>query len=307
MATIHEKSKLMRSELVETIVGLMEQKGLRWAREWDPLMFCPRNGITNTHYRGVNRLNLACRALKEGFSDPRWATAHQAMREGWKIKAGSKASIVEKWGTFGASREEEEKGEEDIAKAGSRPRLQKIFHVFNYSQLIGPKPYSLAGDEMADFEAASRLLASSCCEVVETASSSAFYQLSADRIVMPHRMSFATGTGFAQVLAHELAHATGHKSRLDRESRLRSSVTTPEYAAEELRAEFSAVFVCSYLGIGYEGSGLRNHAAYLRSWLLEVKRDQKVMLDAISDAERIADYLIDLIEGAEQAPSHQVA
>lgn len=300
MATIQEKSQDMRKALVEGLVSLMEKDGLRWSQGFDPASLMPRNGVNGTLYRGVNRMSLAYRAMSEGWKDPRWATARQAFQNGWSIKRGSKASIVEKWATGSFVKEKDTDGE----LANERVpfvRLQRIFYVFNYEQLEGPDPYLPSANDGAEHELVDKLIASSPCEVVEAAVQVASYQLAHDRIVMPPREAFESPLSCVQTLAHELSHGAGHKTRLDREDRMRAPFGSGLYAEEELRAEFAAAFLCAHLHVRYEGAHLEGHAAYLKSWLHAVKEDKKVMLDAIVEAEGIADYLIAVlgVEGAE--------
>lgn len=294
MATIQEKSQDMRKALVDGLVTLMEKDGLRWSQGFDPMALMPRNGVTGGFYRGVNRMSLAYRAMGEGWRDPRWATAHQAFREGWSIRKGSKASIVEKWASGTFVKEKEEAGEIQEERVPF-VRLQRIFYVFNYEQLEGPDPYLPPANGTGEHELVDKLIASSPCEVVEAAVQAASYQLARDRIVMPPREAFDSPLSCVQTLAHEMAHSTGHGSRLNREERMRAPFGSGPYAEEELRAEFAAAFLCAYLHVDYSSEHLEGHAAYLKSWLQAVKEDEKVMLDAIVEAEAIADYLIEAL------------
>lgn len=299
MASIQEKSRKMREELVDGLLDLMEREGLRWRQGFDPRTLLPRNGVTGMTYRGVNRMSLAFRAMANGWQDPRWATLHQANLNGWKVKKGSKASLVEKWGVV--SVDVRDQGDSDGKPGGYKviPRLQKIFYVFNYEQLEGPEPLPSSNAEAATFELADRLILSSECEVVEAAGDVACYMLKADKIVMPPRAAFESEALFVQTLTHEMAHSTGHGSRLDREALMQGSFGSPAYAEEELRAEFASAFMGASLGVDLGDGVMENHAAYLQSWLEAARRDGKVLTDAIAEAERIADYLICNLESAE--------
>lgn len=301
MATIQEKSQDMRKGLVDGLVSLMEKDGLRWSQGFDPASLMPRNGVTGGLYRGVNRMSLAYRAVSEGWKDPRWATARQAFQNGWSIRRGSKASIVEKWASGSFVKEREADGEL-VKERVPFVRLQRIFYVFNFEQLEGPDPYMPPEGGSSGFDLADMLIASSPCEVVEAAVQAASYQLARDRIVMPPREAFDSPLSCVQTLAHECAHSTGHRTRLDREDRMRAPFGSRLYAEEELRAEFAAAFLCAHLHVRYEGEHLEGHAAYLKSWLKAVKEDRKVMLEAIADAEVIADYLIASLEAEEAKP-----
>lgn len=70
---------------------------------------------------------------------------------------------------------------------------------------------------------------------------------SSDYIGMPHRDKFKSLEGYYGVLLHELAHWTGHPSRLNRG--LFNAFGSEEYAREELVAELASVFLCAETGI----------------------------------------------------------
>ena len=54
------------------------------------------------------------------------------------------------------------------------------------------------------------------CPIRELAQDRAFYSPSADEIILPIRSSFKDEVSFAKTLIHEMAHSTGHPTRLNR-------------------------------------------------------------------------------------------
>ncbi len=85
---------------------------------------------------------------------------------------------------------------------------------------------------------------------------------------------------------HELGHATGHRSRLDRD--LTGSFGSKKYAFEELVAEMNAAFCCASLGI----VPTVRHADYIASWLQLLRDDNRAIVRAASQASKAADYLL---------------
>lgn len=292
MTTHKEKSEQMREELVNNLVELMQNEGLNWKRTWNPLTLLPFNGVSGNKYRGINRMNLAMIATVHGYKDPRWVTAHQAFDKSWKIKKGEKAAVIEKWGMIALNKEEGVSTESDI-EVICIPRLQRIYHVFNFEQLIGPEAYVDNSEHREGFELADELITMSRCSVIEMASEKAYYQPSLDRIVLPLRQVFNGSDQFVATLIHEMAHSTGHKTRLDRFKDGNSFFGSESYALEELRAEFASVFTQAALGVDLNVEHIENHAAYLQSWLEAAKKDKKILLAAINDAEKISDFLLD--------------
>ena len=133
--------------------------------------------------------------------------------------------------------------------------------------------------------------------------SQAFYRNSTDSVQMPNKADFVFKVGFGEPVAspvryyatlfHELGHSTGHASRLAREGVTEPHVFgTPNYSKEELVAEMTAAFLCGVTGI--ENNVVANSAAYIQSWLQALKGDRKMVVMAAAQAQRAADYILDV-------------
>ena len=118
----------------------------------------------------------------------------------------------------------------------------------------------------------------------------AFYRPSTDSVHMPEKTRFASVEEYYSTLFHELSHSTGHSSRLDRKLD-----TDPkpfgcaDYGKEELVAEMSAAFLCSFAGI--QPRVIDNQASYLAGWLKTIKADKKLIISAAGQAQRAADWI----------------
>ena len=109
-------------------------------------------------------------------------------------------------------------------------------------------------------------------------SSRAFYVPSQDFIVLPMKEQFNIGKTAEEVYRdgmeyystalHEMAHSTGHESRLNRQF---GAKRTEGYAHEELIAEMTAALVGSTMG--FDKKILENNANYLKGWLENLKRN----------------------------------
>lgn len=117
----------------------------------------------------------------------------------------------------------------------------------------------------------------------------AFYSPSTDHNQMPVAAAFKSPEGWATTALHELAHASGHPSRLNRN--LSGRFGSRAYAAEELIAEMASAFMGAELGIGSE---LEQHASYIDSWLDLLKDDKRAIFTAAGQAQRVADAILDL-------------
>ena len=91
-------------------------------------------------------------------------------------------------------------------------------------------------------------------------------------------------------MLHELGHATGHPSRLNRPTLVdHGGFGTETYAREELRAEIAAMMTGEQLGVGHEP---RHGTAYVSSWIKALENNPKEIRAAAVDAQRISDWLI---------------
>jgi antirestriction protein ArdC len=75
----------------------------------------------------------------------------------------------------------------------------------------------------------------------------AFYVPTEDYVQVPPPQAYFEPINWHRTALHELAHASGHPSRLNRN--LSGSFGTRKYAFEELIAEISSAFGCASLGI----------------------------------------------------------
>ena len=101
---------------------------------------------------------------------------------------------------------------------------------------------------------------------------------------------YAKPESYYSVLFHELAHSTGHASRLNRKE-----VTDPiafgshDYSLEEMVAELTAAFLCAEAGID---NTVENSAAYIAEWHKVLSADPKLFWIAAGRAQKAADYIL---------------
>lgn len=115
-----------------------------------------------------------------------------------------------------------------------------------------------------------------------------------DEIHMPQKSLFVNEYAFAATLLHEMAHASGAEHRMNRD--LSGGFGSEKYAIEELRAEIASAFMANEFGIDMPDSLLDDHKAYVQSWAKAISNDKNILISAIFDAEKIADYVEDKAE-----------
>lgn len=170
--------------------------------------------------------------------------------------------------------------------------LIRTFVVFHASQMDGipawTKPAAQEQTWQAPETVKALLKASGVGLYIGGAEAS--YSLARDLIRLPPERLFRSPESWAATALHELAHATGHPSRLDRD--MPRKYGGPDYAMEELRAELASAFVCAELGLPTQ---LEQHASYMSGWLDALKHDKREIFRAAAVAQGIADWVLALI------------
>ena len=270
-------------EFADRIVSALEKGVKPWVRPWDPDKAGgpqgPLNPVTGKHYHGVNVLILGMdfRAFQSG--DPRWMTYQQAQEKRWQVRKGERSTTIFFTKPYQVEDEEADEGKRTI-------RVLKHYAVFHASQIDGIPPYNAPTVEEAPWtrpEAADIILKNSGA-LVRIGGDRAFYSPATDHIQLPPEHAFQGPPEFAATALHELAHWTGHPSRLARD--LQNRFGSAAYAMEELRAELSSAFVAAELGIPTD---IPHHASYIASWVKPLKEDKREIFRAAADAQRIAD------------------
>ena len=245
----------------------------------------------------------------KGYSDNRWATYKQISEMGGQVRKGEKATHV----LFYKFDDEKTKAQEQPGtpttegngeKDQTRPPMVRCYAVFNVEQADGLKLERKADDrtkepEWKAHQTAERVIQESGIHVAHIRGDRACYNMQTDKVTLPEREQFATANGYYQTALHELGHATGHPSRMDRDT-LKNGVGhfgSTEYAREELRAEMSAMMTGDRVGVGHDGS---RGAAYVEGWIKALDKDPKEIYKAAADAQKISDYLMRPIREREQ-------
>ena len=126
---------------------------------------------------------------------------------------------------------------------------------------------------------------------VSEGGSVACYRPPEDLVEIPTLGNFRSSDDYYATLFHELAHATGHVSRLARKGVTeRTRFGSGEYGREELVAELASAFLCAKVRL--DGSLLENAASYLQGWLTVLREDPKALVIAAAQAQRAADRVL---------------
>ena len=270
------------------ITELVLNNNAPWVKPWgvNHAQGLPVNALTGKAYRGCNVMLL----LSTPFASRGWMTFKQVSSIGGKVLKGSKATDIFFFTTIQKEKDDAKTGETVLVDI---PCL-KNFKVFNLEQCEIPEGANLkyrpeastaTADDSGIFVECEKLLNLAVWYENDTA---AYYIPSRDEIHLPNRRAFSSLSGFWGTAMHELSHWTGHESRLNRD--IRNFFGTQKYAREELIAEVSSWLLAVTLGTPHEP---QNSAAYLASWVKDVKDKPRELYRAISQAQKVVDYLLE--------------
>jgi antirestriction protein ArdC len=275
-------------DLTDKVIAALEAGTAPWRKPWNPDACggstAPVNAATGHRYRGVNLFVLGMSPLAMMSNDPRWCSYRQAVARGWQVRKGAKATPV----YFYKPIEIADKAAEAEGETKRIPIL-KVFSVFHATQIDGIPalaPPAAPKTVVERIEDAETILMASGVKV-RIGGDRAFYYPALDFIQLPPDDAFESPAMRASVSLHELAHATGHPSRLNRD--LTGRFGSSAYSREELRAELTSLLVGSEIGLPTD---IPNHASYIQSWIANLKQDKREFFHAAAEAQRIADYIL---------------
>jgi antirestriction protein ArdC len=269
--------------VTKKIIEQLESGVAPWRKPWT--CQSPTNLITQKEYRGLNVFTLA----SQGFASRFWLTCNQDTKLGGRIRKGAKASLVIFWNLG----DEPQEAAADETHDGARTFLLRYYSVFNLSQTEGIElPASLLQPNRASdpIEVCERIVFSMPSRPAFEQSDKAWYSPARDVVGMPARELFRSSEEYYATVFHELAHSTGHETRLHRQNfDSPASFGSESYSKEELIAEMTAAMLCGIAAI--ERKTLENSAAYLKTWIDRLKSDSRLIVSASSQAQKAADFI----------------
>ena len=284
------------AEVSTRIVAELERGAAPWVKPWSATAGAntPCNAVSNRPYSGCN-IVLLWLAANAGYRTPRYLTFKQALDLGGNVRKGEHGTKV----YFVKQLQVRDKNADDEAATRIVPLLRE-YTVFNVDQcenlperVTTPSTVKPRNQDQRD-PSIDEFLSCSGASIREGVGE-AYYRPGDDFISLPRFEAFKSAATFYATAFHELGHATGHKSRLDRDLRHRFGENA--YAAEEMVAELCAAFLCAEFSI----DGDLRHAGYIQTWIGLLKADSRAFFTACSKAQAAADYLRGLALGSAQA------
>ncbi len=276
--------------VTETILNHLEKGIVPWRCPWNRKVGRPKNFHSGRAYSGINVMLLGCL----GNDSPFWLTIRQANLLGGRVRKGERGTRIVKYGSYEHKPDGNENGEEKQTRY-----FLKDYVVFNANQIEKiefPEIEDINPASTPDrVEAAEKIVSSMPQKpaIVEGQSVKAKYIPATDTVEMPALERFDDAEGYYLTLFHELAHATGHESRLKRKSLLESEKFGGEiYSKEELVAEMGAAF------LGMESDIVQDDheqsASYIKGWLnaLNDPDHKRWIVQSAGQGQKAADFVL---------------
>lgn len=284
-----------KDKLVKMYIKSLEEGNIPWEKMWTTS--APYNPVKKTEYRGTNNLLLSFISLERGYKDNRWCTYKNIIDNNWKLVNAKGMGVHVEYVLMKNIHEKKNYKFDEYKKIiTENPEMIKDFRpntlhyvVFNAEHIEGiPKDNEVKKEQIINNDYIKNIIDNLGVKYVEKGDE-AYYNIQEDEVVIPELTRFKNNYAYYSTQLHELAHSTGHESRLDRD--IKNKFGTPDYAKEELRAEISSSFLMQKLGLEYDEKHLNNHKAYVRNWLDILKEKPQELFLAIKDANKIVSYL----------------
>ncbi|WP_315783207.1 MULTISPECIES: ArdC family protein [unclassified Bradyrhizobium] len=291
-ASAGEGRTSLYEEITSKIISELEAGRVPWVQPWGTeatkaQLALPRNANTGRPYSGINVLILWGAVIERGFTGQSWLTFRQALSVGGHVRKGERGVTVVYADRFVPS-DERQRARETGEDVQAIPFLKR-FTVFNTDQCDGlPEDIAAAAplSPRGTIEPVVESLITTTGVDFRIGGDRAFYAPTEDFVQVPPPAAFFEPINWHRTALHELAHASGHPARLNRD--LSGRFGSGKYAFEELIAEIAAAFSCAALGI----VPTVRHADYIGAWLDVLREDNRAIVRAASQASRVADYLL---------------
>jgi len=287
----------------QQVIAGLKKSGMAWFKPWKSGQAnMPMNYATTNYYRGMNIFMLNAVMMNTGWKHNQWMTYKQAQDKGGQVKTGEKSTMVyffkigfkdNDTGNFYPTR--------DDIPAGANIRetfALRYYNVFNIAQTEGLEPIVVEAEDNPDnepIEVAEKLtkgyLTREKIKFTQDGSG-AYYRPSEDQINMPPLDTFCDSDSYYKVLYHEMAHSTGHESRLKRATLMEFTKWGDEtYAREELVAEISAMYLVGLQGLEPHDS-VMNSQAYIKGWCKQLEDKPRECVTAMQQATKVVDFIL---------------
>ena len=300
------EAEIVKQQLAERFIHCLDDKKEEWSKNWK-IGNGACNGISNRKYAGLNRFLLTFYSQEEKYEGNRFYTFNQIKENGYHLENAKGKGIPIIYPMFnyfkdgatdyserklvGVSKKSEMIRSGEATESNFKWAYASVKHVFSEDLVKeiekDPQQHIYSNDEK--FEFLKGFMKETGVEFYQSKiNERCYYDIDKHRIVLPPDNHFFNKEALLSTLAHEIAHSTS--KGLERE--VTGEFGSEEYAKEELRAEIASAYICAELGID-TSMNENNNVAYIQSWSTAIKDNYKYLEDAVKDADKICNYVIE--------------
>lgn len=300
------EAEIVKQQLAERFIHCLDDKKEEWSKNWK-IGNGACNGISNRKYAGLNRFLLTFYSQEEKYEGNRFYTFNQIKEKGYHLENAKGKGIPIIYPMFnyfkdgaadysdrklvGVSKKSEMIRSGEATESNFKWAYASVKYVFSEDLVKeiekDPQQHIYSNDEK--FEFLKGFMKETGVELYQSKINvRCYYDINKHRIVLPPDNHFFNKEALLSTLAHEIAHSTS--KGLERE--VTGEFGSEEYAKEELRAEIASAYICAELGID-TSMNENNNVAYIQSWSTAIKDNYKYLEDAVKDADKICNYVIE--------------
>ena len=285
------------NEVAQKIIELMEKGITPWTKGWNAYGLVASNAFTKKSYQGSNLLAIWAAMAENNWEDNRFIGAGQAKKLGGYVRKGEKGTMILAPKPF----KKDVKQPDGTVKQESWMRFEGRY-VFNISQIENVNfPPVVAREPIPILEVENQLLGlykdhpTIRYELMGGGKrQAAYYTSTLDEVVLPLREQFETPNALIETLFHELAHSTGHVSRLGKDGKRKDLQDNYDNhyqsrGEEELIAELSVALLAAEFGVEIDWG---NTANYIDFWLKPFKENPDMIMTAMAQAQAAVNYML---------------
>lgn len=276
MVVKNDKAEIVKQQLAERFIHCLDDKKEEWSKNWK-IGSGACNGISNRKYSGLNRFLLTFYSQEEKYEGNRFYTFNQIKEKGYHLENAKGKGIPVIYPMFnyfkdgatdyserklvGVSKKSEMIRSGEATESNFKWAYASVKYVFSEDLVKeiekDPQQHIYSNDEK--FEFLKGFMKETGVEFYQSKiNERCYYDINKHRIVLPPDNHFFNKEALLSTLAHEIASA----------------------------------YICAELGID-TSMNENNNVAYIQSWSTAIKDNYKYLEDAVKDADKICNYVIE--------------
>lgn len=293
--------------VTDKILALLDRGDLPpWDKGWHNTANAqPRNAVTGHRYRGINFWLTLIAQDMGAYEDPRWLTYNQAIQLGGHVNRGEASTQIHLRKPWQPKKKKDSNTIQPAASDSDQHSKKKpkpfwiwmTHNVFNVKQTTGcdlppleAQPTLIPHNPLESAEAIIKAMPNPpVIAHYQYRNHAPHYIPARDLVEVPTSERYDRIVDYYNTIFHEITHATGHSSRLNRFKNNVPSQDLHGYGKEELVAGMGSAMLGDLAGTGH--LIIERDASYIKHWRDAIAADRTMVLNAAQLAQKAIDYI----------------